>query len=60
MIQITLMDDKEFINAHKNFKESETQSILAYVRKALYVKSNSIIEVRKWPNKTIPEPKEKE
>lgn len=54
------MDDKEFINAHKNFKESETQSILAYVRKALYVKSNSIIEVRKWPNKTIPEPKEKE
>lgn len=52
MIQIVLMEKKDWINEYKQFKDYEKTEALKYLEYALINDNHTTIQITKWDDKT--------
>ena len=53
MIQIVLLNGRDYINEHKSFEDTELTNIMEYIRQAVKNDDHTVIEISKWEPNTI-------
>lgn len=55
MIQVVLLDERDYINGYKNFNDDDIESMLVFIKRQAVRSSNRVIKLIRFPQLSVSE-----